>query len=220
MLIGYCLLEPDGRAAARAGFDTVRRASSDSQKDGRRPLHLEADALKFLGCERVFTDIEDDRRAERAGLRAAVEFVRTGDELMVPSLEHLGHDLDSVVLQVTRLSERGVTVRLAGAAPDMMIPSGEALAFACRALALLASPAVPHAEGGNGDSPRRRGRPQALSAKDIAKARRLLAGGSTVPDVARALGVSPATVYRIFPRRGRKSAPSEDAARRTPDSQD
>lgn len=220
MLIGYCLLEPDGHAAGRAAGDTARRARSDPPSEGRHQLHPEADALKKLGCERVFTDIEDDRRAERAGLRAALEFVRTGDMLMVPSLEQLGHDLDTVVLQITRLGERGVTVRLAGMVVDMMIPSGEALAFACRALARLANPAVDAAEGGHGGGPRRRGRPQALSTKDIAKARRLLTGGSTVPDVARALGVSPATVYRIFPRRERKSAEAGNGAHPASDSQD
>ncbi|MCK0209874.1 recombinase family protein [Starkeya koreensis] len=173
--------------------------SRDSEATLRHP---DIAQLEKLGCERVFSDIEDDRRADRPGLRAAIEFMRGGDVLVVPSMSHVGHDIESAVVAIARLSEKGATLQIGGMAMDMMIPSGEALAFACRVLAPLASPAAtpPDLDG----APRRRGRPHSLSKKDIAKARRLLAAGNAVPQVARALGVSSATVYRIFPRRGQK----------------
>ncbi|WP_428029547.1 recombinase family protein [Ancylobacter sp.] len=166
--------------------------------------------LQNLGCEQVFTDIDDDRRADRPGLRAALDFVRAGDEMAVLSLGHLGAEVEAVVRLIASLSERGVTIRIGRMPMDMMIPSGEALAFACRALAQMTDTGPPSTNGS--EPPRRRGRPQSLSAKDIAKARRLLANGSAVPEVARALGVSPATVYRIFPRRSTKPPHPDDAA--------
>ncbi len=185
-----------------SGRDALPAGSGD-------PDAPEAVALRALGCEQVFSDIDDDRRIDRPGLRAALDFVRIGDVLAVPALNHLGADVESVVRIVASLSKRGVTIQLGQMPMDMMIPSGEALAFACRALAQLSEPpSMPTTANGG---PRRRGRPQSLSNKDIAKAHRLLASGSPVPDVARALGVSPATVYRIFPRRPPKSEHPDDS---------
>lgn len=209
MLIGYCLLESEGRPADGGSTVSTRSASGDSPRhNGGRTVPADDSPLRALGCEHLFTDIDDDRRAERPGLKAALDFLRLGDVLVVPSLTHLGPDLDSVVRLVAALSERGITIRLGSMPMDMTIPSGEALAFACRALVEMALPGP--AAGEASETPRRRGRPQSLSAKDIAKARRLLAGGNAVPDVARALGVSPATVYRIFPRRSTKTGDPDD----------
>lgn len=216
MLIGYCLVESDGRTYGSAVSDPLFHPAGDllpthAGKPARaEPEPPEAAALRALGCEHVFTDLDDDRRVDRPGLRAAVDFSRLGDVLTVPALGHLGADVESVVRIVASLSQKGVTIRLGGMPMDMMIPSGEALAFACRALAQLTEPGPAPATTSSG--PRRRGRPQSLSNKDIAKAHRLLANGNAVPEVARALGVSPATVYRIFPRRTSKSDHPDDTA--------
>lgn len=214
MLIGYCLVESEGRTSSGAASDSnfhppgdlPPRAANDSSTVQSEPP--EANALRALGCEHVFSDIDDDRRIDRPGLRSALDFARLGDVLVVPALGHLGVDVESVVRIVASLSRKGVTVQLGNMPMDMTIPSGEALAFACRALAQLSEP--PPAPASANGGPRRRGRPQSLSNKDIAKAHRLLASGNAVPDVARALGVSPATVYRIFPRRAPKSGHPDD----------
>lgn len=210
MLIGYCVVEPDGQLADGAVFVTARDGADSARGAELGRNHPEVARLEKLGCERVFLDMEDDRRADRPGLRAATEFLRGGDVLVVPALSHVGHDIESAVVAIARLSEKGATLQIGGMAMDMMIPSGEALAFACRVLAPLASPGVPLPDADS--TPRRRGRPHSLSKKDIAKARRLLAAGNAVPQVARTLGVSAATVYRVFPRRGQKAEPTDDAA--------
>ncbi|MPT27066.1 MAG: recombinase family protein [Achromobacter sp.] len=124
------------------------------------PEPPEAAALRALGCEHVFSDIDDDRRIDRPGLRSALEFARVGDVLVVPALNHLGVDVEAVVRIVASLSRKGVTIQLGHMPMDMMIPTGEALAFACRALAQLSEPApVPATTSGG---PRRRGRPGVL----------------------------------------------------------
>lgn len=128
-----------------------------------RPEPPEAAALRALGCEHVFTDIDDDRRIDRPGLRAALDFARLGDVLTVPALGHLGANVETVVRIVASLSQKGVTIRLGGMPMDMMIPTGEALAFACRALEQLTEPGPAPAAPSSG--PRRRGRPQSLSNK-------------------------------------------------------
>lgn len=214
MLIGYCLLDRKGPTEGLAAPETASYApfESASVAPQERPAEVASsgkDALAALGCERVFTDL-DDGRPERPGLRAALEFLRAGDVLMVPALCHLGRDVESVVLLVDRLRLAKVSIRLSAAPDDGRLAPGEAIALVCRELAELIEP-EPHVPTGLATPARRRGRPQALSPKDIAKARRMLAGGGfTVPDVARTLGVSAATVYRYFPRRSPKRAPPED----------
>lgn len=209
MLIGYHVVESEG-ASANGGASTHKLSGEAPRPGGNGASLPDGAVLHGLGCEQVFSDIDDDRRAERPGLRAALDFARLGDVLVVPSLGHLGADVDSVVRLIASLSEKGVTIRIGGMPMDMTVPSGDALAFACRALVQLVDPGTPAMDGA--EPPRRRGRPQSLSARDIAKARRLLANGSAVPEVARALGVSPATVYRIFPRRTPKAPEPDDGA--------
>lgn len=209
MLIGYCLVESEGGVTSRSVAESTLLARRDALPPTAGSEPSEAAALRALGCEHVFSDIDDDRRIDRPGLRAALDFARVGDVLVVPALNHLGVDVEAVVRIVASLSRKGVTIQLGHMPMDMMIPTGEALAFACRALAQLSEPAPTPATTSGG--PRRRGRPQSLSNKDIAKAHRLLASGNAVPDVARALGVSPATVYRIFPRRPPKAGHADDS---------
>lgn len=216
MLIGYCLLGRDGPTGGLAAPEATPYAPSDRASGAPQgpadAAGSEMHALAVLGCERVFSDTDDTRHPERPGLRAALEFLQAGDVLLVPALRHLGRDVESVVLLVDRLRLANVSVRLGAVPEDGRLAPSEALALVCRELAELIEPDQPAPAGLTGPA-RRRGRPQALSPKDIAKARRMLAGGGfTVPDVARILGVSAATVYRYFPRRSQKQAPPEDAA--------
>lgn len=175
--------------------------------------HADAEAaLGAAGCEKIFREDAAGRRGERTALKAAIDFLRAGDVLMVMQLQDIATDVESVVAMVDRLRRTGVAVRIGA---DVVVPGtpvGDAFQIACRELARLLEPsdALPLAGAGGG---RRRGRPQALSSKDLAKARRLLAESTmTVSDVARALGVSPATVYRYFPRRAPKAVMPKDAA--------
>lgn len=198
MLIGYTVLGREGPGPAFAHGDA--RAG---ERDGGQDAVGDVAALEALGCEKVFTDLDGARRGERSNFRAALDFLRPGDVLVVPALRHLGSDMESIVLLVERLRRSNVSVRVG----DMIVPqtpTGDAFTLTCREFARLVEPPM-EAEAAAGGA-RRRGRPQALSAKDLAKARRLLAESTmTVSDVARALGVSPATVYRYFPRRAPKA---------------
>ncbi|QJP13497.1 helix-turn-helix domain-containing protein [Starkeya sp. ORNL1] len=198
MQIGYTVLGRDGSGPAYAYGE-----AGAGERESAQAAAGDVAALEALGCEKVFTDSDGARRGERANFRAALDFLRPGDVLVVPALRHLGSDIESIVLLVERLRRSGVSVRIG----DMIVPqtpTGDAFNMTCREFARLVEP-PPEAETAAPGGARRRGRPQALSAKDLAKARRLLAESTmTVSDVARALGVSPATVYRYFPRRAPK----------------
>lgn len=161
-----------------------------------------AETLRSIGCEKIFSE-EEGKQKSRAALKAAVEFLRPDDVLVVTELAQLGQDIESVVLTIDRLRSAGVHLRVGNQSFLAGTPEGDAFLFTCQELAKLVH--EPEAMG-KLSAMRRRGRPHALSAKDLARARRLLSEEAmTVADVARALGVSAATLYRYFPRRAVES---------------
>ena len=46
-------------------------------------LDLQVDALRSAGCERIFTDRTSGARADRPGMREALDFARPGDVVVV-----------------------------------------------------------------------------------------------------------------------------------------
>lgn len=72
---------------------------------------LQLDALTAAGCAKVFEDRASGARAERPGLRAALDYVREGDVLTVWKLDRLGRSLPYLIETVSSLATRGVGFR-------------------------------------------------------------------------------------------------------------
>src|SRR4051812_13070801 len=70
-------------------------------------LDLQQDALKGVGCERLFTDTASGTKTARPGLTAALQECRTGDTLVVWKLDRLGRSLPHLVETVRDLVNRG-----------------------------------------------------------------------------------------------------------------
>ena len=66
------------------------------------------DALAAAECVKVFEDCASGARAEGAGLRAALDYVRDGDVLIVWKLDRLGRSLPHLIETVSALATRGV----------------------------------------------------------------------------------------------------------------
>src|SRR5215210_5082854 len=71
-------------------------------------LALQKDALEQAGCERIFTDTLSGTKAEWPGLTEALEYVRSGDSLVVWKLDRLGRSLRHLIETIRQLHERGV----------------------------------------------------------------------------------------------------------------
>ncbi len=56
-------------------------------------LSLQLDALAAAGCVKMFEDRASGARAARAGLQAALDYVRDGEVLVVWKLDRLGRSL-------------------------------------------------------------------------------------------------------------------------------
>ena len=79
------------------------RISTDSQS-----TDLQIDALKAAGCERIFTDIVSGAKADREGLKAALDFLREGDALVAWKLDRIGRSLTHLVATINELDARGI----------------------------------------------------------------------------------------------------------------
>ena len=76
---------------------------------GLQNLDLQEDSLKQFGCEKIFTDHMSGAKSNRPGLEIAIDFVRSGDTLVVWRLDRLGRNMEDLISIVNRLNERGVS---------------------------------------------------------------------------------------------------------------
>ncbi len=69
---------------------------------------LQLDALKKAGCEQVYKDKISGAKADRPGLKEALDYARKGDCLVVWRLDRLGRSLKHLISTVEDLEKRGV----------------------------------------------------------------------------------------------------------------
>ncbi len=69
---------------------------------------LQLKELKPAGCKKVFKDQVSGVKADRPGLKAALEFVRPGDSQVVWKLDRLGRNLKHLIEVVEDLEQKGI----------------------------------------------------------------------------------------------------------------
>ena len=184
----------------RAAPARLRHVSTQDQE-----LALQLDALTAAGCERVFTERASGAQRERPQLRAALDYMRAGDTLVVWRLDRLARSLKQLIETVEALGGRGIGLRSLTEAIDTMTSGGRLVFHIFASLAefergvirerTMAGLQAARARGRKG------GRPPALSDKDLTVAKAMLRDPDiTVAEVARRLGVVPSTLYRHLPR--------------------
>jgi len=187
-----------GVAAERQNLIAYLRVSSEAQD-----TQLQRDALVAAGCVKFFEDKISSRKAERPGLAAALEYLRSGDTLAVWKLDRLGRSVREVLTLADELYERGIGVRiLTGTLAGSYTPTGEGKFFFTIMAAFaelerdmihqrtMAGLAAARAQGRVG------GRPTVMDPDKRAVATARLARGESATQIAKALGVSRATIYR------------------------
>src|SRR5215203_455938 len=165
--------------------------------------HSDSTTLASAGCERTFVYEAVFELRER--LRQLIDFARNGDVVVVIDLDRFGVALHEVLESIMLLNENGVRLKVekCGIVPGTAL--GDSFGAACKILSLIEA-----SRRNTTDAHRRRGRPNVLDPDTQAKALQLLSGKASVLEVARVLRVSPATIYRYFPKRsGRAGAKSE-----------
>ncbi|MGW5478474.1 recombinase family protein [Streptomyces sp. NPDC004008] len=179
------------------GYQRVSTNAQDAQ--------LQADALAEAGCARIFEDKASGKNADRAGLLAALDYMREGDTLTVWKLDRLGRSTKDVLTIAEDLHARGIALRiLTGTLAGSYSPKGEGKFFFTMMVAFAelerdmiiertrAGLDAAKAQGRTG------GRPTVMDADKLAAAKARKAKGESVTAIAKALNVSRATLYRAL----------------------
>jgi DNA invertase Pin-like site-specific DNA recombinase len=173
-------------------------------------LSLQLDDLKRAGCEKIFEDKASGAKTDRPGLQEALEYVRTGDNLLVWRLDRLGRSLIHLIKTVSQLEERGIGFRSLQEAIDTTSSGGRLIFQIFGALAefernlirerTLAGLSAARARGRTG------GRPKAL---DTTKTKLLYKlydeKAHTVKEICQLLGISKPTLYAYLGQRSAKT---------------
>jgi len=162
------------------------------------------DALNAAYCDRLFEETASGTSRDRPGLKAALDYMREGDTLVVWKLDRLARSLKQLVETIEGLESRGIGFRSLTEAIDTTTAGGRLVFQIFGALAEFERQIIRERTRAGLDAARSRGRrpgrKPALTAKDILVARALLADREiNVEEVARRLGVSQATLYRHIP---------------------
>jgi DNA invertase Pin-like site-specific DNA recombinase len=162
---------------------------------------LQNDALLADGCEKVFSDIASGSKAARPELDAALEFIRSGDTLVVWKLDRLGRSLGHLIEVVAELERRGIHFRSLSEGIGTTTAGGRlvfhifgAIAEFERALIIERTQAGLRAARARG---RKGGRPRKMTLDKIQAARAMAADPTiTVSHICKTLGISRDTYNR------------------------
>src|SRR6195952_1682083 len=169
-------------------------------------LDQQMDALTAPGVDaiRVYTDKLSGTaaRTQRPGLAALLDYAREGDAIVVVGIDRLGRNAAEVMTTIRDLGERGIVLRSLREGIDTSNAAGRMVAGVLASLAELELELGKERRSAARDARRARGqsigRPKALDASKTALARRMHASGESADTIAKILGVSRATVYRVL----------------------
>lgn len=173
---------------------------------GHQSLDQQVDALTAAGVEanRVYSDklSGTSTREQRPGLAALLDYAREGDAIVVVGIDRLGRNAAEVMTTIRELGERGIVLRSLREGIDTANAAGRMVAGVLASLAELELELGRERRAASREARRARGqsigRPKALDSAKTALARRMHAGGESASTIAATLGVSRATVYRVF----------------------
>ncbi|MFI5807712.1 recombinase family protein [Streptomyces sp. NPDC051561] len=167
-------------------------------------LDRQMHALTEAGCVRIFADKKSGKNAEREELWKALDYLRPGDILVVPSMDRLGRSIQDLIALVSGLRQREVGFTSLHESLDTTTPGGRLVFHVFAALAEFIRELIVQGTHEGLDAARARGvrlgRPAAMTPEQIRHARDLLTRPeNTVVSIAKLLGVSRNTVYKYVP---------------------
>ena len=177
------------------------RVSTDEQE-----THLQLDALRAAGCERIYEEKASGAKTDRPELLRLLDNARKGDVVIVWKMDRLGRSLLHLIETVNLLNTRGVQLRsLTENLIDTTTPSGKLVFGIFGLMAEFERDMLKQRTVAGLAAARRRGRvggrPKSISVDDLKKAQVLLRSGDyTRGEVAKEIGVSRHTLWRALSR--------------------
>jgi DNA invertase Pin-like site-specific DNA recombinase len=167
---------------------------------GDQTTDPQTDQLTAAGCERIFAETVSGSRRERPELDALLDYIRSGDVLVIAKLDRLGRSLHHLLDTIADLDAKGIGLRSLNEGIDTTTSTGRLLLHILGAIAQFERDLIIERTNVGLSAARARGRvggrPIALTPEKLEAARALIASGNSVVVAAKAVGVGKATLYR------------------------
>lgn len=163
---------------------------------------LQHDALIAAGCTRIFSDEMSGARADRPGLKQALDYAREGDTLVVWRLDRVGRSVAHLIEVVGDLERRGVALQSLTEQIDTRSPSGKLVFHVFSAIAEFERNLIRERVTAGLEAARKRGRiggrPKAVDAAKARSIRAMKSQGLTTSEILESAKISRATLFRFF----------------------
>lgn len=165
-------------------------------------LDLQIDALKKLGCDHLYEEKASGKTKERPELAHCLKSLRAGDTLAVWLLDRLGRSLQDLITIVKNLEASGVAFVSLTENIDTTTATGKLMFHVFGALAEFERNLIQERTQAGLSAARARGRvggrKALLDGKQRAQARAMMLDKTlSVTDIAKTMGVSKSTLYRL-----------------------
>lgn len=182
------------QAGSRIGYARVSTLDQDPT--------LQLDALDTACCIRIFTEHASGATRDRPQLTAALEYLRSGDTLVVWRLDRLGRSLSHLVATMGDLNARGVELISLTEAIDTNTATGRLVFHMAGAFAQFERDLIAERTRAGLASAAQRGRhpgrPTVMTPTKIAAAKVMLEAGQSQRAIAEVLGVSHTSLGRAM----------------------
>lgn len=171
-------------------------------------LDLQIDALQKLGCEKIFKEKASGRKLDRPELEKLLKHLRSGDALIVYSIDRLGRTVKQLIQLINDFKEQGINFKsITEGVFDTTTPMGEAV-FQIMAILKELEVSILRERTMKGlDAARARGRKGgrklgSYNKVAAAAAATLYQKGDSISDILSILGISRATLYEYLKKEG------------------
>lgn len=166
-------------------------------------LDSQVDKLKQYGCEKIFTDVVSGAKSERTGLSNMLEYVRSGDTIVVCRLDRLGRGLKDLINLINTFQERNINFKSLTENIDTSTPTGKLMFHISGAFAEFERNIIRERTKAGLESARARGknggRPTVMTEDKIKMAKSLYKDKSLdITSIVKQLGVCKATFYKMI----------------------
>ncbi len=165
-------------------------------------LEQQTEELTAVGAGRIFHDVMSGARDDRPGFTECLNYLRSGDTLIVWRLDRLGRNMRSIVNTLHDLTERGVTVHSIHDGVDTSTSTGRMVAGILMSIAEYERELIRERTALKLEHARKSGvkfgRPAKLDADQAALARRMKESGETAATICKTLGIGRTSLYRYL----------------------
>jgi DNA invertase Pin-like site-specific DNA recombinase len=174
------------------------RTSTLDQKAG---LEAQLDELQTVGCEKIFEEqVSSVDVAARKKLAEALDFVREGDTLIVTRLDRLARSVPHLLEILATLTKKGASLRILAMGIDTATPTGKLMLTVLGGIAEFEREIMLERQREGIAKAKAAGKYKGRKPTAQAKSEevmKLIGSGMGPSQVAKEIGVSRASVYRI-----------------------